>query len=214
MLRHEAADVLQVPAQATQDEVSKASEREREVLRAREHRFRGDDVFSLSSQTSRPRPLFPQNLYNQIRRAYLAAARKAHPDLGGSASEFKRVAAAYAALSGRGLGLTFPPSSSAYYHYHHASSASAAASLRPPRASFSNVTLALVLSVPLALAGVAAAHANAHGGVASGSRPHGLLSPPVNEFLSEERHATVAPSRMRLSTTFRELWGRGWQWGR
>ena len=168
---------------------------------------------------SQPRP--PSFLKNpllvflpQIRRADLAAARRAHPDLGGSASEFKRVAAAYAALSGRGL--TFPPSHSAYSHYHHASAsaASAAASLRPPRASFSNVTLALVLSVPLALAGVAAAHANAHGGgIAGGSRPHGLLSPPVNEFLREERHATGAPSR--LAPTVRELWGgRGWQWGR
>ena len=165
-------------------------------------------------RTSQPRPRPPTLSLapTQTRRAYLAAARKAHPDLGGSASEFKRVAAAYAALSSRGL--TFPPSSSssAYSHYHRASAASAA-SLRPPRASFSNVTLALVLSVPLALAGVAAAHANAHGGVASGSRPHGLLSPPVNEFLSEERHARVAPSR--LAPTLREVWGgRGWQWGR
>lgn len=122
------------------------------------------------------------------------------------------MAAAYAALSGRGLGLTFPPSFSSSTHYHHASSAHAASQLRPPRASFSNVTIALVLSVPLALAGVAAAHASARGGVASDSRPHGLLSPPVNEFLSEERHARVAPSR--LAPTFRELWGRGWQWGR
>ena len=152
------------------------------------------------------------SLLSQIRRAYLAAARKAHPDLGGSTSEFKRVAAAYSTLSGRGL--SFPPSQSAYSHYHYASAASAA-SLRPPRASFSNVTLALVLSVPLALAGVAAAHANGPNGsgIAAGSRPHGLLSPPVNEFLSERRHATVAPSR--LAPTVRDLWGnRGWQWGR
>ena len=192
-------------------------ERERKKEKACEFQSSSDVFFLLPLNLNLPthQPLFLlHSSQPQIRRAYLAAARRAHPDLGGSASEFKRVAAAYAALSGRGL--TFPPSHSAYSHYHHASAsaASAAASLRPPRASFSNVTLALVLSVPLALAGVAAAHANAHGGgIAGGSRPHGLLSPPVNEFLSEERHATVAPSR--LAPTVRELWGgRGWQWGR
>lgn len=213
--------MLQVPTQATQDEVS-TRERKRRVDFQSVERGRRRRRCSVSSTQPRPRPPPPPPSHTQIRRAYLAAARKAHPDLGGSASEFKRVADAYAALSSRG-GLTFPSSSSAYSHYHRASASAYAhaASLRPPRASFSNVTLALVLSVPLALAGVAAAHANsAHGGggIASGSRPHGLLSPPVNEFLSEERHARVAPSR--LAPTLREVWGggggggRGWQWGR
>lgn len=194
-------------------------ERERKKEKACEFQSSSDVFFLLPLNLNLPthQPLFLlHSSQPQIRRAYLAAARKAHPDLGGSASEFKRVAAAYAALSGRGLGLTFPHpsySSSSYSYYHAASSsASAASSLRPPRASFSNVTIAMVLSVPLALAGVAAAHANARGGVLGASRPDGLLSPPVNEFLSDERRATVAPSR--LVPTFRELWGRGWQWGR
>lgn len=109
----------------------------------------------------------------------------------------------------------FPSSSSSAYYYYSGGGASsagaaAAASFRPVRPSFSNVTIALVLSVPLALAGVAAAHASSSGGgggIASEARPHGLLSPPVNEFLKEERRARVAPSR--LVPAFRE-WGRGW----
>jgi len=139
-----------------------------------------------------------------VRAAYLAAARAAHPDLApdgparaAAEARFKRVAAAYAQLSAPGGGGAWAASDAA---------STASRAVRRPRAAFGNVAVALILSVPLAMAGVSAARARPGSSAAYG-RPHGLLQPPVNEFLADAALPRVAPAR------FAGRWAAWGGWG-
>lgn len=144
-----------------------------------------------------------------VRAAYLRAARAAHPDLAppgaraDAEAAFKRVGLAYARLTAAGGGAPVAWATAA---------ARAGGAAGPSRAtSFSNVAIALALSVPLAFAGVTVARSStARGGGVTGvaaavGRPDGLWQPPVNEFLADGRRARTAPPRW-------SRWSR-WGWG-
>ena len=132
-----------------------------------------------------PRPSLPPFTPSfQIRAAYLRRAKASHPDLAppsaraAAEAEFKQLALAYAAAK-RGGGVQ---------SVHNAW----AAAPRPPRppAAFGNVFVAMVISVPLALAGVAAASAR--------PRPDrgSLLAPPDNPWLAPDRRPRMVPPRL------------------
>ena len=148
-----------------------------------------------------------------VRAAYLRAARNAHPDLvspsdrAAAEAAFKRVAQAYALLTRqRGSGTV--------------EWAAAAAATAPRRTtSFSNVAVALALSVPLAFAGAMVARSRRRaveaafgptlddaGGLAVAlGRRDGLLQPPVNDFLADSRRPRTVPARWRWSKW--SMWG-------
>ncbi|KAK9864403.1 hypothetical protein WJX84_005771 [Apatococcus fuscideae] len=118
----------------------------------------------------------------EVKRAYRAKCLQHHPDLfptfrrAAAERKFQEISQACSSLTKAHAGFTRKPSSRAYSAYKKAS-------------PVTNVTLAFVIAVPLALTGVWLATTSDKMKEQSW-RKNGLMYPPVNPWLREDQLAT------------------------